>query len=343
VTRRAGCLDRVPGRRGRRGDERGTAGQVEGGVDTRRRRARAVIDDEGAPRPARSGPRRSASERRGDAVSRPSDEQTPLGLEGTTSRFRCGGGLQRRAARRRSRPALVDPSRMVGPSGAMATAPATSSTAGTATTTPWSSPAVAAWVRKRASGTGRTPPFAAIIGLRSSLRPARPPRLPAARVAPQPAAVAGAGSSRTIPPPGRDGRLDRGGGSRRPRPFGDGRGRPDGADRRKRSSRRDRTVPRVASPARDLGTNRQTVQRIVTELHREGLVTFGPDPHDRRAQQGVLTEKGEQSHAAAMRLPDPAVSALAAAPAIDGIRTAARVPTGLRARLEGTGNAAEAT
>src|ERR1043166_9691921 len=45
----------------------------------------------------------------------------------------------------------------------------------------------------------------------------------------------------------------------------------------------DRPQP-VAWLARDLGANRQNVQRIVNDLHTEGLVAFKANPHHRRAQ-----------------------------------------------------------
>ncbi len=67
----------------------------------------------------------------------------------------------------------------------------------------------------------------------------------------------------------------------------------------------------VAWLARDLGANCQNVQRIVNDLHRERLVTFAPNPHHRRAQLVVLTDKGQQTYAEAIRLYDPAVSTLA--------------------------------
>src|ERR1700751_4834203 len=56
----------------------------------------------------------------------------------------------------------------------------------------------------------------------------------------------------------------------------------------------DRPQP-VAWLARNLGANRQNVQRIVNDLHREGLVAFGANPHHRRAQLVVLTDKGKQT------------------------------------------------
>src|ERR1700738_3959566 len=51
----------------------------------------------------------------------------------------------------------------------------------------------------------------------------------------------------------------------------------------------------VAWLARDLGANRQNVQRIINDLHEEGLVAFETNPHHRRAQLVILTEKGRQA------------------------------------------------
>src|SRR5215470_4747041 len=55
----------------------------------------------------------------------------------------------------------------------------------------------------------------------------------------------------------------------------------------------------VAWLARDLGAARQNVQRIVNDLERDGLVTFETNPHHRRAQLVLLTEKGQQTFDAA--------------------------------------------
>ncbi|AGK57334.1 MarR family transcriptional regulator [Hyphomicrobium denitrificans 1NES1] len=96
----------------------------------------------------------------------------------------------------------------------------------------------------------------------------------------------------------------------------------------------DRPQP-VAWLARDLGANRQNVQRIVNDLHKEGLVTFEPNPHHRRAQLIVLTRKGQQTFDAAIRLYDPKVSAFAEGLAIEDIETAHRVLMTLRKKLEG--------
>ena len=48
----------------------------------------------------------------------------------------------------------------------------------------------------------------------------------------------------------------------------------------------------VAWLARDLSANRQNVQRIVNDLHSEGLVAFDANPHHRRAQLVVLLTRG---------------------------------------------------
>lgn len=69
----------------------------------------------------------------------------------------------------------------------------------------------------------------------------------------------------------------------------------------------------VAWIARDMGANRQNVQRIVNDLEREGHVRFQPNPHHRRAQLVVLTDRGRQAYDAAMRLQAPWVNELSKA------------------------------
>ena len=91
----------------------------------------------------------------------------------------------------------------------------------------------------------------------------------------------------------------------------------------------------VAWLARDLGANRQNVQRIVNDLHREGLVALGPNPHHRRAQLVVLTDKGRQTFDAAMRLQGPWIDGLADGLAAKDIETFHRVLAALREKLEG--------
>jgi DNA-binding MarR family transcriptional regulator len=102
----------------------------------------------------------------------------------------------------------------------------------------------------------------------------------------------------------------------------------------------DRSQP-VAWLARDLGANRQNVQRIVNDLAREGLVEFQPNPHHRRAHLIVLTEKGQRTYDAAIRAYDPRANALAEGLSVEDINTAHRVLVMLRKKLEGENDAKE--
>lgn len=95
----------------------------------------------------------------------------------------------------------------------------------------------------------------------------------------------------------------------------------------------DRPQP-VAWLARDMGANRQNVQRIVNDLEKEGLVAFEPNPHHRRAQLVVLTEKGKHRFAAAMRLQAPWINKLSEGLRGADIKTAHGVITALRRKLE---------
>jgi DNA-binding MarR family transcriptional regulator len=95
----------------------------------------------------------------------------------------------------------------------------------------------------------------------------------------------------------------------------------------------DRSQP-VAWIARDLGANRQNVQRIVNDLHAEGLIEFQPNPHHRRAQLVVLTAKGRSAFEAAVEAYNPRADMLAEGLSFDEITTAHRVLTTLRARFE---------
>jgi DNA-binding MarR family transcriptional regulator len=95
----------------------------------------------------------------------------------------------------------------------------------------------------------------------------------------------------------------------------------------------DRAQP-VAWLARDMGANRQNVQRIVNDLQAEGLVVFEENPHHRRAQLVALTAKGKQVYAAAMRLQTPWINALAEGTSLKDLQTFSRVIASLRHRLE---------
>jgi DNA-binding MarR family transcriptional regulator len=95
----------------------------------------------------------------------------------------------------------------------------------------------------------------------------------------------------------------------------------------------DRPQP-VAWLARDLGANRQNVQRIVNDLSADGLVTFEANPHHQRAQLVVLTDKGRRTFAAAMDLQAPWVNSLSNGLSVKDIKTVHAVVTALRKKLE---------
>ena len=52
----------------------------------------------------------------------------------------------------------------------------------------------------------------------------------------------------------------------------------------------------VAWLARDMGGNRQNVQRIVNDLQKMGFVTLEVNPHHRRASLVVLTDNGRRTY-----------------------------------------------
>ena len=86
--------------------------------------------------------------------------------------------------------------------------------------------------------------------------------------------------------------------------------------------------------ARDMGANRQNVQRIVNDLVKDGLLEFQPNPHHRRAQLVVLTEAGREAFDLAMNLQTPWINELAEGADIDAIQTTHQVLNHLRNRLE---------
>jgi DNA-binding MarR family transcriptional regulator len=91
----------------------------------------------------------------------------------------------------------------------------------------------------------------------------------------------------------------------------------------------------VAWLARDLGANRQNVQRIVNDLHKEGLVAFHVNPHHRRAHLVMLTDKVRRSFEAAMELQAPWVNGLSDGLSVKDIETVHRMVVVLRKKLEG--------
>jgi DNA-binding MarR family transcriptional regulator len=97
--------------------------------------------------------------------------------------------------------------------------------------------------------------------------------------------------------------------------------------------RAERSQP-VAWLARDLGANRQNVQRIANDLMSEGLISLEPNPHHKRARLIVLTPKGQQTYEAALGLYYPLVGAMAEGLSAQDVAAAQRVMSALRAKLE---------
>jgi DNA-binding MarR family transcriptional regulator len=90
----------------------------------------------------------------------------------------------------------------------------------------------------------------------------------------------------------------------------------------------------VAWVARDMGANRQNVQRIINDLHAQGLVAFENNPHHKRAQLVVLTDKGRQTFDAAMRLQAPWINDLSEGLSPKDVQTFHDVVVVLRHKLE---------
>jgi DNA-binding MarR family transcriptional regulator len=90
----------------------------------------------------------------------------------------------------------------------------------------------------------------------------------------------------------------------------------------------------VAWLARNMGLNRQGVQRIVNEMRDDGLLEIQPNPHHRRAHLVVLTKRGKQAFEAATKLQVPWVNGLAEGISLKDIATTKRVVAALCERLE---------
>ena len=90
----------------------------------------------------------------------------------------------------------------------------------------------------------------------------------------------------------------------------------------------------VAWLARDMGANRQNIQRIINDLHEQALVAFEANPHHKRAQLVVLTDKGKQTFDAAMRLQAPWINDLSEGLSLKDLQTLQGVISALRQKLE---------
>ena len=92
----------------------------------------------------------------------------------------------------------------------------------------------------------------------------------------------------------------------------------------------------VAWLARNMGLNRQGVQRLVNEMRDDGLVELRPNPHHRRAHLVVLTRDGQDAFAAATALQVPWANALAKGIASEDLVAAGQALKLLSERLEKT-------
>ncbi|MBF0426682.1 MAG: winged helix-turn-helix transcriptional regulator [Magnetococcales bacterium] len=90
----------------------------------------------------------------------------------------------------------------------------------------------------------------------------------------------------------------------------------------------------VARLARDMGANRQNVQRIVNDLVRDGFVALTANPHHRRAPLVILTNKGKEAFDAAMRLQAPWINRLSSGLSPKDIATMRTLLLTMRERLE---------
>lgn len=90
----------------------------------------------------------------------------------------------------------------------------------------------------------------------------------------------------------------------------------------------------VARLARNMGLNRQGVQRIVGELVSEGFVELKENPHHRSAKLVVMTAKGTQKYDAALRMQAPWVNMLGEGFDPKSIEEAEKLLERLRQRLE---------
>jgi DNA-binding MarR family transcriptional regulator len=93
----------------------------------------------------------------------------------------------------------------------------------------------------------------------------------------------------------------------------------------------------VAHLARNMGLARQSVQRVVNEMERDGLVRFGANPHHQRAKLVLLTARGEAAYDAAMQRQGPWAKSLKGALSVKQIEATTDVLRAIRRRLDREG------
>jgi DNA-binding MarR family transcriptional regulator len=90
----------------------------------------------------------------------------------------------------------------------------------------------------------------------------------------------------------------------------------------------------VARHARNMGLQRQGVNRVVNELAAEGFLDFRDNPHHRSARLVVLTAKGSRALDASMRVQVPWVNELGQGFDAKAIKAAHKLLKELQQRLE---------
>ena len=93
------------------------------------------------------------------------------------------------------------------------------------------------------------------------------------------------------------------------------------------------TPATVSHLARIMGLARQSVQRVVNDLFRDGLCRTAENPRHARSPLIVVTKKGEGAYEAASARREPWARALAADLAEDEVRTALKVIKALNRAL----------
>ena len=94
------------------------------------------------------------------------------------------------------------------------------------------------------------------------------------------------------------------------------------------------TPETVARHARNMGLQRQGVNRIVNELASEGFLEYRDNPHHRSAKLIVLTAKGNRALSASMRVQAPWINQLGNGLDAKAIKAAHKVLKELQQRLE---------
>jgi DNA-binding MarR family transcriptional regulator len=90
----------------------------------------------------------------------------------------------------------------------------------------------------------------------------------------------------------------------------------------------------VAWVARDMRVSRQSVQRLVNDMARDGLVALQNNPHHLRAPLVVLTVRGKHALAAAMQRQNRLIANMAATLPDAAVTQAVHTLAALRDQLE---------